>query len=928
MMQQYLEIKESNPDALLMFRLGDFYELFFEDAVTASRVLEITLTGRDAGEQGRVPMCGVPHHAAQQYIGRLIENGYCVAICNQVEDAKAAKGLVKREVIQVVTPGTWMKDGESDSRFLAAVTKLGLLIGIAFVDVGTGEVWYGSASDEEALREVLVSYRPLEILVSNAESALIPGLEEYCKEVAARLSHVPDSNSRSKHELASITRQYRVVHTESLGLQNPSPEAAAVGRLLLYLEETQKQVLSHLKSPTSFENSGQAFLDVVAKRNLELLETQRTRQKKGSLYGLLDKTKTAMGSRQMRRWIEHPLMNVERIEHRLEAVEWLLGELFIRAELQEWLARVYDLERLIGKVGFGSANARDLVAIAQSLKSAPQVRTLLDGASPHLLSQLSHGLPDLSGLAAQILDTLVEQPPLSVHDGGMIREGADEDLDVFRNMHVDGKQWLAEFESQEKEKTGIRTLKIGYNKVFGYFVEVSKANTHLVPAHYERKQTLASAERYTLPELKEREDEILHAEERALAREYELFVNLRDDVALAIPDIQKTAERLAELDAILALATAAAEYGYVRPVVVEERGIEVVNGRHPMVEAAAPLSFVPNSVNLGSGSDFILLTGPNMAGKSTYMRQIALIVLMAQIGSFVPADRARIGVVDRVFTRIGASDDLGAGQSTFMVEMVELAQILRQATPRSLVLLDEIGRGTSTYDGMSLAEAVMEALLVPGRNPLTLFATHYHELTERALALRGVENFSVAVQETKDGVTFLHAVVPRPADKSYGIQVAKLAGVPGPVIKRATEILAQREQEAANGRQMFAGVDTETQADTALGATVTAGAVTEGAVREGAVREGAAREGAATGSAAVVGVAAVAAATETASAIEGVSQPVPGLNQAPPVPAELLAWLDDVQRLAVERMTPIEAIGRLDEVVQKAREVSAWAKSR
>ncbi|QSO45426.1 DNA mismatch repair protein MutS [Alicyclobacillus mengziensis] len=868
MMQQYLEIKESNPDALLMFRLGDFYELFFEDAVTASKVLEITLTGRDAGEQGRVPMCGVPHHAAQQYIGRLIDNGYCVAICEQVEDPKAAKGLVKREVIQVVTPGTWLKDGESESRFLAAVTKVGLLIGIAFVDVGTGEVWYGSASDEEALRELLVSYRPLEMLISDAESALAPKLEEYCKETTARLSTVPHSSTRSKQELSSITRQYRVVHTEALGLETPSAEAAAVGRLMLYLEETQKQVLSHLKSPRSFENAGQAFLDVVAKRNLELLETQRNRQKKGSLYGLLDKTKTAMGSRQMRRWIEHPLMNVARIEARLEAVEWLLGELFVRAELQEWLARVYDLERLIGKVGFGSANARDLVAIAQSLQAVPQVQARLNAAPPRLLSQLSQDLPDLSQRAAQILNILVDQPPLSVHDGGMIREGADEDLDAFRHMHVDGKEWLAQFEQEEKEKTGIRTLKVGYNKVFGYFVEVSKANVHLVPDRYERKQTLASAERYTLPELKAREDEILHAEERALAREYEIFVSLRDEVAAAIPAIQKTAERLAELDAILSLATAAVEYGYVRPVVVEERGIEIVNGRHPMVEAAAPLSFVPNSVDLGSGCDFILLTGPNMAGKSTYMRQIALIVLMAQIGSFVPADSARIGVVDRVFTRIGASDDLGAGQSTFMVEMVELAQILRQSTPRSLVLLDEIGRGTSTYDGMSLAEAVMEALLVPGRNPLTLFATHYHELTERAVALKRVENFSVAVQETKDGVTFLHAVVPRPADKSYGIQVAKLAGVPGAVIKRATEILAEREQEAASGRRMLAGAD---------------------------------------------------AAAEAATAVEA---------EAPTVPAEVLDWLAEVEGLAVERMTPIEAIGRLDEVVRRAREVSTWAKSR
>lgn len=870
MMQQYLDIKQSHPDALLMFRLGDFYELFFEDAVTASKVLEITLTGRDAGEQGRVPMCGVPHHAAEQYIGRLIDNGYCVAICEQVEDPKAAKGLVKREVIQVVTPGTYVKDGDAESRFLCAVSQTGLLTGIAFVDVGTGEVWYGSVSDEQALLEALTTFAPREVLTSEAEDGLAPGIEAWTKESGSRMSRVPHSSSKSKQELLCITRQYGVLHIESLGLEENSAETSAVGRLLSYLEDTQRQVLSHLKSPQSFQRSGHVFLDVVAKRNLELLETQRTRQKKGSLFGLLDRTKTAMGSRRMRRFIEQPLISVGEINERLDAVGWLGDELFVRAELEEWFARVYDLERLIGKVGFGSANARDLVAIAQSLSCVKGVKQCLAGTPVPLLQRLSNGMPDLSELADKLLATLVDQPSISVHDGGMIREGIDAELDVLRGMHVDGKQWLAEFEQQEKDRTGIRTLKVGYNKVFGYYVEVSKTGTHLVPQEYERKQTLASAERYTLPVLKEREDQILHAEERALAREYELFTVLRDEVAGMIAQIQQTAERLAELDALAALAAVAVEYGYTRPTVASERGIVIQNGRHPMVEAAAPMSFVPNSVELGTSCDFILLTGPNMAGKSTYMRQVALIVLMAQIGSFVPAESAHIGVVDRVFTRIGASDDLGAGQSTFMVEMVELAQILRQATPKSLVLLDEIGRGTSTYDGMSLAEAVMEALLMPGRNPLTLFATHYHELTEQAQALPRVENFSVAVKETDDGVTFLHAVVHRPADKSYGIQVAKLAGVPSPVIKRATEILAKREREAVR-------LQAELEEDVSV--------------------------------------------REAAAAFEPPSQ-------KPHVDPEVFDWLQTVSKLRVEQMTPIEAISELDKVVRAVREVTSWAKSK
>lgn len=878
MMQQYLEIKESYPDALLLFRLGDFYELFFEDATLASKVLEITLTGRDAGEQGRVPMCGVPYHAAEQYIGRLLEVGYCVAICEQVEDPKQAKGLVKREVIRVVTPGTWLRDGESARRLMAAFVTSGDSIGAAMVDVSTGEFWYGTTRGPDGLAELLQQWQPIEVLVSEADEMLRATAQHWCEAREARLTLLERWRFAGKQATNLICAQYGVAYIEALGLEDGAVTAEAVSRILSYLQETQKQLLAHLKSPQSMTKETTLRLDMTARRNLELTETQRTRQKRGSLLGLLDRTQTAMGSRLLRRWIEEPLCDVAAIGARQEAVGWLVNQWFVRAELEELLARIYDMERLTGKIGFGSVNARDLLAIARSLETVPQLSQRLTGASATLLVDLFQSLPDLSDLAAQVVDTLVDQPPTSTLEGGMIRSAIDLELDDLRAVHIGGKQWLAEFEQQERERTGIRTLKVGYNKVFGYYLEVSKANVHLVPNDYQRKQTLAAAERYTLDVLQEQAEQILHAQERALAREYQLFQRLRDEVAAAIGDIQRIAESVAVLDTVTALATAAAEHGYVQPAVVAKRGIHICNGRHPMVEAAAPGAFVPNSVRLGAEQSFILLTGPNMAGKSTYMRQTALIVLMAHMGSFVPAEAAEIGLVDRIFTRIGASDDLGAGQSTFMVEMVELAQILRQSSQRSLILLDEIGRGTSTYDGMSIAEAVMEALLRPANNPLTLFATHYHELTVRSADLPGVRNLSVAVQETETGVTFLHAVVERPADRSYGIQVAKLAGVPDTVTRRATEILAEREAGAGASHASVSTSRCVSQTEVAAGQAI------------------------------------------------ALEPPVAAAEAM--VPPALCALVDSMSKLAVDEMTPIAAIAVLSELVQRAREVEAWVTSR
>lgn len=869
MMQQYLEIKNQHPDALLMFRLGDFYELFFDDAVTASKVLDITLTGRDAGSQGRVPMCGVPFHAAEQYIDRLVDQGFCVAICEQLEDPKQTKGLVKRDVVRIVTPGTTLRDEGSAHRILAAVVQRRGIYGVGMGDVSTGDTWYAEVAGA-ALRELLAQWTPAEVLIydSQYDHPDFQAIGDWCKNNGSRLGRLPEGRHASNAAYENLYRQFAVTSLVPLGLDTSPVAAEALGLMLSYVEETQRQHLVHMRTPKNVASRGYLVVDYTAQRNLELIESSRGRQKKGSLYGLLDATETAMGSRLLRAWIERPLADKAAIDQRLEGVATLVEDVFLRESLRELLRDVYDLDRLAGRISFGTANARDLRAIGQSLSKLPRIVELLSAVQSELLRSTASRFPDFSELVSEIDHYIVDQPPLGLKDGGLIRAGADAELDRLRSMNTSAKEWLANLEQRERERTGIRSLKIGYNKVFGYYIEVSKANVHLVPAEYERRQTLASSERYTLPELKVQEANILNAEERSLEREYELFCELRDRTLQRLRDIQLASECIAAIDALCAMATVSIRFNYTRPRIQTERGIHIIQGRHPVVEAASPGTFVPNDVKLGEDSDLMLITGPNMAGKSTYMRQTALIVLMAHIGCFVPAREAVIGLVDRVFTRIGASDDLSAGQSTFMVEMVELAQILRQATDRSLVLLDEIGRGTSTYDGMSIAEAVMEALIEPGRRPLTLFATHYHELTAKAEELDGAANYSVLVRETQDGISFLHTVVPRPADKSYGIQVAKLAGIPQSVIARATELLQAREM-----------------ASCAL-------------ENENHIRESAAAK-----------------------------------EPAEDAPLPLFHWKQEalLQQLAdtrVETLTPLMALNLLDELVQQAKEVVSWGKSK
>jgi DNA mismatch repair protein MutS len=795
MMAQYMEIKRQHEDALLMFRLGDFYELFLEDAEVASRILDITLTGREAGEQGRIPMCGVPYHSAEQYIDRLIEHGLSVAICEQTEDPKSAKGLVKREVVRIVTPGTSLREDGTSNRYLASLVRHRDVVGGAFVDVATGEVHADETTSIADARDWLLQWRPAEVLLyTEAETdPYWKPIRDWQVDSNVRLTYRKAGRDADANALHVVRSHYGVADLTPLDLARHPVGAEALGLCLSYIRDTQKIDLAHLREPQPIVRDTALKIDHTALSNLEVLETVRTRQRKGSLYGLLDQTRTALGSRLLRKWLERPLTDPAAINRRLDAVCTLASDLFVRSHLQETLDAVYDLERLTGRVAFCTANARDLVAIARSLETIPELVSVLSGRPESALRELVADTPDLTSLAQRLGSTIVEDPPVSVHVGGMIRAGVDETLDELKALSGSGKSWLASLEQQERERTGIKSLKVGYNKVFGYFLEVSKSNIQLVPPEYERRQTLANAERYVLPVLKEREAAILNAEEQAQARENELFTACQQAVLAYLPDIQKAAADISAIDVLCSLAQVTAERNYVRPIVSATRGIHIEAGRHPVVEAHSQGSFVPNDVRLGDAQSLILITGPNMAGKSTYMRQTALIVLMAHIGCPVPAASAQIGAVDRIFTRIGASDDLGAGKSTFMVEMVELAQILRLASTKSLVLLDEIGRGTSTYDGLCIAEAVVEALQADQGGPLTLFATHYHELTQTVENLPAASNYSVLVEEDEDDIAFLHTVVARPADKSYGVQVAKLAGVPQPVIDRALALLAHRE---------------------------------------------------------------------------------------------------------------------------------------
>ena len=801
MKRQYNDLKAQHPDCLLFFRLGDFYEMFDEDAKTAAEELNLTLTTRDRNkpEDQRTPMCGVPYHSAEGYIARLIAKGYKVAICEQTEDPAQARGLVDREVIRVVTPGTLMEENmleEGKNNFLAALWAGEEGAGLCFGDVSTGEVFLTSfpadAWQDHAVNE-LARFSPREAILS-------PGAWD--PSVLAFLT----GKSGCRVEQAEETRfdleaaKSLAGHQFKTGLEelpaDASPALRAVGGLMAYLYETQKTDLSYMNTLRYYASGRFMELDPVARRNLELTETLRGKEKKGSLLWVLDKTRTAMGGRLLRNWLERPLLDPVAISRRLDGVAWLVDNPVERGELTQLLREITDLERLISRIVYGSAGARDLVALAAGLSRTPSLQNLLPEKSPALLAGLRAELDGLPALVELITQGIVEEPPFSVREGGIIRPGYNEEVDQLRLILTDTKGIIAQLEAREKEKTGIKSLKVGFNKVFGYYIEVSKSYYDLVPQDYIRKQTLVNCERFITQELKDMEHTILSAQDRIVALEYQLFCQIRDQAAAQAPEVQRLAGAVAQVDVLTGFANVAAENNYCMPRVDLSDKLEISEGRHPVVEKMRPDAFfVPNDTYMdGKENLAAIITGPNMAGKSTYMRQVALMVLMAQMGSFVPARSARIGIVDRIFTRIGASDDLAGGQSTFMVEMTEVAELLKHATSRSLLILDEIGRGTSTYDGMSIARAVLEWCADPKRlGAKTLFATHYHELTVLEGQLPGVKNFNIAARKKKDEIIFLRKIVPGGADQSYGIEVANLAGVPTKVIRRAREILKELE---------------------------------------------------------------------------------------------------------------------------------------
>ena len=807
MMKQYLQMKAEHPDCILMFRLGDFYEMFNEDAKLVSQELDLTLTTRDRNKppEERTPMCGVPYHSVEAYLSRLIAKGYKVAICEQMEDPATAKGLVDRDIIRIVTPGTLIESSmleEGKNNFIAAVCLDRDAAGVCFCDISTGEVSasaYAGPDWEEHLTNELGRFAPREALL-NAAAWDCPSLTDFLRaRLDCRREKGNEADFAPDRARALCRKQFRS------GLDSLPPEGEyavrACGGLLTYLYDTQKTDLSHL---TAFHyTAGGEFmeLDLTARRNLELTETLRGKEKKGSLLWVLDKTRTAMGGRLIRAWMERPLLSPAQIHKRLDAVEELAGDAIARQELTACLREVTDLERLVGRVVYGTAGARDLTALSAGLGKLPRLRELLAPFSSSLLTVLREAMDDLPDLRDTLDRALVDEPPITVREGGFIRGGWNADVDYLRDIQSNGKGMVAQVEAREKERTGIKSLKVGYNKVFGYYIEVSKSYYDQVPEDYIRKQTLVNCERFITQELKEMEHTILSAQDRLTALEYELFCRLRETAAAQVDAIQRTAAAVAQADVLLSFAVVAAEGRYCKPEVDLSDRLDIVEGRHPVVEKVLKDAlFVPNDVHLDGKDNLVaIITGPNMAGKSTYMRQTALTVLMAQMGSFVPARSARIGVVDRVFTRIGASDDLSAGQSTFMVEMTEVAELLRHATAKSLLILDEIGRGTSTYDGMAIARAVLEFCADKRRlGCKTLFATHYHELTCLAGEIPGVKNYNVAAKKRKDDVIFLRKIVPGPADQSYGIEVASLAGLPAKVIRRARELLAELEsQEAA-----------------------------------------------------------------------------------------------------------------------------------
>ena len=805
MMQHYLDMKEKYKDCILFYRLGDFYEMFFDDAINVSKELELTLTGKECGQEERAPMCGIPYHAADSYIAKLIANGHKVAICEQLEDPKFAKGMVKRDVIRVVTPGTVIEANlleDKKNNYIMSIYKNGIYYGLTACDVTTGDLRTTEIKETNnftALLDEISKYSPAELVVNPMMYDCSEEIAKIKERFDVYITRLEEKEFTDNYKALSV--KYKIVDDEEKPVEDLSKYMLSVGAtnaLFTYLLDTQKNNLDHINKIVLYSVTKYMSLDINARRNLEITEKLRDKTKKGTLLWVLDKTATAMGGRLLRRWLNNPLINVEKINKRLDAVAELKDNIILRGEISDNLKKVYDIERLAGKISYGSANGRDLISLKSSAKQLPEIKKILSQAKSSMLVELYSVLDTLDDVYDIIDKTIVDEPPISVKEGGLIKLGYDEEIDKLKTATTDGKNWIINLEAEEREKTGIKGLKIGFNKVFGYYIEVTKSNISLVPDRYIRKQTLTGGERYITEELKNLENQILGAEEKVVNLEYNVFVEVRDKIESEIERVQKSAGIIATLDCLCSLATVAEDQNYVRPEVDNSGVLDIKDGRHPVIEKILPSgSFVQNDTYLDKDENRLaIITGPNMAGKSTYMRQVALITLMAQIGSFVPASYARIGVVDKIFTRVGASDDLSMGQSTFMVEMMEVAQILKEATANSLVILDEIGRGTSTYDGLSIAWAVAEYISDKEKcGAKTLFATHYHELTDLENKLEGVKNYSIAVKEKGEDIIFLRKIVKGGTDESYGVHVAKLAGVPQTVTKRANEILKSIERK-------------------------------------------------------------------------------------------------------------------------------------
>ena len=813
MMQHYLEMKEKYKDCILFYRLGDFYEMFFDDAINVSRELELTLTGKECGQEERAPMCGVPYHAAEAYIAKLISKGYKVAICEQLEDPKLAKGMVKRDVIRVVTPGTVIEANlleDKKNNYIMSIYKNGIYYGLTVCDVTTGDFRTTEIKETNnftALLDEISKYSPAELVVNPMMYDCSEELAKIKERFEVYISKLEEKEFTDNYEALSV--KYKIVDDEDSPIEDISKNmlsVAATNALITYLMDTQKNSLEHINKLILYSVTKYMSLDINARRNLEITEKLRDKTKKGTLLWVLDKTVTAMGGRLLRRWLNNPLISECKINKRLDAVAELKENIILRGDLADSLKKVYDIERLAGKISYGSVNGRDLISLKSSAKQLPEIKRILIQAKSSLLTELYSELDTLDDIYDIIEKTIADEPPISVKEGGLIKMGYDEEIDKLKTATTEGKNWIVNLEAEEREKTGIKGLKVGFNKVFGYYIEVTKANMSSVPDRYIRKQTLTNGERYITEELKNLENQILGAEERVINLEYNVFVEVRNKIEAQIARVQNAAGIIATLDTLCSLATVADDQNYVRPEVDGSGVIDIRDGRHPVIEKILPSgSFVQNDTYLDKGENRLaIITGPNMAGKSTYMRQVALITLMAQVGSFVPASYAKIGVVDKIFTRVGASDDLSMGQSTFMVEMMEVAQILKEATANSLVILDEIGRGTSTYDGLSIAWAVAEYISNSEKcGAKTLFATHYHELTDLENKLEGVKNYSVAVKEKGEDIIFLRKIVKGGTDESYGVHVAKLAGVPQTVTKRANEILKSIERKnVLNNKKM------------------------------------------------------------------------------------------------------------------------------